>query len=67
MSNNNSKNKYPPDERDFLKPSESGLVSKSPTGSSTPLPSPVEDEIVVNNIAWQEFNYTEDLFDNEDI
>lgn len=67
MTNKNSKNKYPPKDRDFLTPSASGLVSESETGSSTPLPSNVEDDIVANNIANAEFNYTENLFGDDQL
>ena len=27
------------------------------------IPNPVTDDIVVNNIAWQEFNYTDSMAD----
>lgn len=37
------------------------LRSFSPKGDSTLLPNPATDSIVVNNIAWQEFDYTEEL------
>ena len=67
MPNKKSKNKYPPEDRDFLTPSASGLVSESSSGSSTDLPDPVEDEIVVNNIATSEFNYTENLFGDDQL
>ena len=42
------------------------LRSYSPKGDSTFIPNPATDPIVVNNIAWQEFNYTEDLEQDED-
>lgn len=50
---------YLPKVRDILEPNANDLVSKSPEGVDTPLPSHVEDSITVNNIAWQEFDYTE--------
>jgi hypothetical protein len=40
------------------------LRSFSPKGDSTFIPNPATDPIVVNNIAWQEFDYTEDLDEN---
>ena len=58
-----NKNVYLPNERTGYKPEKHSLVSQSPEGISTQLPSPVEDPIVVNNIASQEFDYTEDQFD----
>lgn len=54
-----NKNTYLPRERDGYAPKPHSLVSKSPKGINTPLPSTVEDDIVVNNIACMEFNYTE--------
>lgn len=53
------KNAYLPRERDGYEPASHYLVSKSPRGVNTKLPSTVEDDIVVNNIACMEFNYTE--------
>lgn len=40
------------------------LRSFSPKGDSTFIPNPATDPIVVNNIAWQEFDYTEILDEN---
>lgn len=37
------------------------IRSFSPEGDSTFIPNPATDPIVANNIAWQEFDYTEDL------
>lgn len=55
------KNKpYLPHVRSWYEPSEEQLVSKSPEGVNTMLPNPVEDPIVVNNISYMEFDYTED-------
>lgn len=55
------KNKtYLPKVRDILAPSENDLVSKAPNGSDTYLANHVTDPITVNNIACQEFDYTED-------
>lgn len=38
----------------------------SKSHGSTFMPNPALDPIVANNIAWQEFDYTEDPLDRED-
>ena len=53
-------NVYLPHVRSYYEPSEESLVSKSPEGVDTPLANTVEDSIVVNNIACQEFSYIDD-------
>ena len=61
-----SKN-YPPNDRTFLKPTKHELCSKSKDGSdSVKLPSPVTDDIVVNNIANAEFDYAHVPGESED-
>ena len=50
---------YLPRERAWYKPEEHELISKAPDGSETPLPNPLKDPIVCNNIACNEFDYTE--------
>lgn len=57
-----SKNQKPylPHERSWYEAPEGTLISKSPEGIDTILASPVEDPIVVNNISYMEFDYTED-------
>ena len=53
------KNKpYLPNLRSWYEPSEESLISKSPEGIDTILPNPAEDPIVVNNISYMEFDYT---------
>ena len=53
------KNKpYFPNLRSWDEPSEESLISKSPEGIDTILPNPAEDPIVVNNISYMEFDYT---------
>ena len=53
------KNKpYLPSLRSWYEPSEQSLISKSPEGIDTILPNPAEDPIVVNNISYMEFDYT---------
>ncbi len=58
---------YLPDVRSDYKPNSEMLVSKSIDGFDTIIPEPVTDDIVVNNIATAEFNYTDALFDDDDI
>lgn len=55
-----SKVPYLPLERDYLEqsPKELKSCSKEDKKSCSNLPSPVEDPIVCNNIAWMEFDYT---------
>lgn len=58
------KNKpYLPKARTSYHPKQGEIRSFAPDGSSTPLANPAVDPIVVNNIAWQEFDYTESLAD----
>ncbi|MBQ6819831.1 MAG: hypothetical protein IJO26_00875 [Clostridium sp.] len=54
------KRPYLPKERTGYAPEKHALISygKDKT-TSTPLPNTVEDPIVVNNIAYMEFDYTE--------
>lgn len=52
-------NEYLPNARTGYKPEAHSLESNSPEGITSKLPSPVEDDIAVNNIACQEFDYTE--------
>ena len=62
------KKAYLPKVRKDYHPTEDEIRSYAPNGDSTPLPNPAVDDIAVNNIAWQEFDYTESLFDEgEDI
>ena len=62
----NKDNSYLPKDRSWYEPSKSSLVSGPANGTKTKLHSTVDDPIVVNNIAWSEFDYTEDpLADSE--
>lgn len=54
-------NVYLPNVRSYYEPNKESLISKSPEGLDTTLANTVEDSIVVNNIACNEFNYTDDL------
>ncbi|MCI6691843.1 MULTISPECIES: hypothetical protein [unclassified Clostridium] len=56
----NNKNAYLPEERTGYAPEPHTLISHGKLeGPSSPLPSTVEDPIVVNNISNAEFDYTE--------
>lgn len=57
-----NKHVYLPDARTSYYPKEEEIMSFAPDGSYTTLPNPAVDNIVVNNIACQEFDYTENLF-----
>lgn len=57
----NKKTPYLPKVRTSYSPTENEIKSYSPNGDSTMLPNPANDDIVVNNIAWQEFDYTDSL------
>ena len=56
-------NVYLPHERSYYERSQEFLVSKSPEGVDTPLANTVEDPIVANNIACNEFSYIDDADD----
>lgn len=57
------KTPYLPEVRTCYHPTEQEVSSCSPNGDSTMLPNPATDDITVNNIAGQEFDYTENLAD----
>ncbi len=58
----NNKNSYLPEQRTGYAPEPHTLISHGKIeGPSSPLPSTVEDPIVVNNISNAEFDYTEQL------
>lgn len=62
-----NKNEYLPKERTNYAPEPHDLISHGKIeGPSSPLPSTVEDDIVVNNISNAEFDYTEQLYFNVD-
>ncbi len=50
---------YLPRVRSWYKPDKDDLTSEAPDGSYTKLPNPLRDDIVSNNIACNEFDYTE--------
>ena len=58
------KKPYLPKVRTDYHPTQNEIKSYSPNGESTPLPNPAVDPIVVNNIASQEFDYTDSLTDD---
>ncbi|GAA0083634.1 hypothetical protein ACH36K_04385 [Clostridium sp. MB05] len=56
----NNKKIYTPHERTGYAPEKHALISHGKIEApSSPLPSPVEDAIVANNISNAEFDYTE--------
>lgn len=57
------KKPYLPRVRTSYHPTQDEIRSFAPNGSSTPLANPAVDPIVANNIASQEFDYTESLAD----
>lgn len=58
---------YLPRERTGYEPSKEALVSKSPEGVDSSLANTVEDPVVVNNIACNEFDYTEEPYVDSEI
>lgn len=55
---------YLPKERTCYHPKNKD-VNKFNKGEEIKLPNPANDDIVVNNIAWQEFDYTENMTDDK--
>ncbi|WP_300383860.1 hypothetical protein [Clostridium sp.] len=61
------KSVYLPNERTSYEPKPSALISYGKTEpNSTMIPSTVDDDIAVNNIAYSEFDYTENLIHDEE-
>lgn len=54
---------YAPDMRTFLEPSPEDLISGEGKVKTT-LPDHTKDPIVCNNIAYSEFDYTDNLIDS---
>lgn len=60
MSNNKKYKPYTPDLRTGYEPPKHSLISKGKIKEpDTKLPNTVTDDIVVNNISYSEFDYTE--------
>jgi hypothetical protein len=58
---------YLPDERDWYSPEGHDLISLSKSGNTyTKLPNPKTDPIVVNNISYMEFDYTDQSLYEDD-
>ena len=57
---------YLPKVRTCYHPTEDEIKSYSSDGTAISLANPAVDPIVVNNIAGQEFDYTESMYDAED-
>lgn len=58
---------YLPNVRTGYKPEAHSLVSHGKCSGATKLPDPIEDPIVVNNIANAEFDYTERMDVDKDL
>lgn len=56
--------RYLPKDRIFTNPKKNEFKSFS-KNKNIFIPNPEDDDITVNNIAWQEFDYTEDPLDEE--
>ena len=65
MSNNSKP--YPPKIRTAYHPTKEDCQTSSKAGKTTNIPNPATAPIVVNNIASQEFDYTQDLMDANDV
>lgn len=67
MSEN--KKPYLPKVRTDYTPAQSDVESATGVNFPINMPNPAVDSITVNNIAWQEFDYTQDVadMDNSDL
>ena len=61
--NKTSNKPYLPKDRCNYHPTTDSIENEVEQKEAINLPNPANDPIVVNNIAWQEFDYTEDLTD----
>ena len=64
---NKKKALYLPKVRTYYHPTNKKCQIYTGVGIDINIPNPVEDDIVVNNIAYQEFDYTEDTIPEEDL
>lgn len=64
---NKKKALYLPKVRTYYQPTNEEYQIYTGVGIDINIPNPVEDDIVVNNIAYQEFDYTEDMMPEEDL
>ena len=60
-------NVYLPHVRSYYEPASESLVNNSSIKSDTDTSKSEADPIVVNNIAYSEFDYIGDLYDDSDI
>ena len=58
---------YLPKIRTDYHPSNKDCQTSTGVGTTNNIPNPANDPIVVNNIASQEFDYTQDLIDANDV
>ena len=63
---NKKDSSYLPKQRTNYHPTESEVESATGVDFPINMPNPAVDSIVVNNIAYQEFDYTESMLDTED-
>ena len=61
----NGKSPYLPKVRTGYHPSDRAINAASVSDKDIHLPNPAVDPIVVNNIAYCEFDYTEDMMDDD--
>lgn len=59
------KKKYLPKDRTYYSPKDSECDIELDSGKKMKIPNPAVDDIVVNNIATTEFNYTEDMWEDK--
>lgn len=64
---NKEKGPYLPKVRSYYHKTDEECQTTNEGGSTEEVASPIEDDIVVNNIAYQEFEYTDDMISDEDL
>lgn len=64
---NKEKVLYLPKVRDYYHPTNEECQIYTGVRTAINIPNPTEDDIVVNNIAYQEFDYTEDMMSEEEL
>lgn len=65
MKNKKNSNIYLPKERTGYDNTDKEFQSYDKVKHLKNMPNPATDPITVNNIAWQEFDYTEDMTDDD--
>ncbi|MFX0549951.1 hypothetical protein ACOAKC_11555 [Hathewaya histolytica] len=67
MAKNNKKFSYGPHKREYMEAPRKVIKAYSEKGDFTLLPDNVQDDIVVNNISNQEFDYTYGDIENDNL